>query len=79
MKKLEGEKKKVESDYNATNSRIQVDHDADADDVTNDDDDKDAGNNDDDNDNNDEDDDTNDDNNDNDKYAADGYNILRWT
>ena len=24
MKKLEGEKKKVESDYNATNSRIQV-------------------------------------------------------
>ena len=25
VKKLEGEKKKVESDYNATNSRIQVD------------------------------------------------------
>lgn len=24
VKKLEGEKKKVESDYNATNSRIQV-------------------------------------------------------
>ena len=27
MKKLESEKKKVESDYNATNSRIQVDFD----------------------------------------------------
>ena len=36
VKKLEGEKKKVESDYNATNSRIQVD-DGD-DDYTNDND-----------------------------------------
>ena len=36
MKKLEGEKKKVESDYNATNSRIQVDDEDVADGDTND-------------------------------------------
>ena len=36
VKKLEGEKKKVESDYNATNSRIQVDDEDVADGYTND-------------------------------------------
>ena len=50
VKKLEGEKKKVESDYNATNSRIQVngDDNYDTDDDDNDDDGNGDGNGDDD-------------------------------